>query len=170
MAHLSASSITTYLDCPARFKATRIDKRAEPIGPALAVGVAMHAALEQHFRVLQQGALGGPGSGFEPDEDELRRWSASAFRRESERVTVWGRGDKTFHERSGAAAAVAIGRALPGLTPSGVEVGFSVPLREGWTLDGRIDLIAAGAVWDFKSQTADSTSEWRWHAGKARRQ
>ncbi|SVB46180.1 uncharacterized protein METZ01_LOCUS199034 [marine metagenome] len=49
--HLSASSITTYQQCPLRYRFSRIDKIPEPTTSAMLVGTFVHEILEDFYRL-----------------------------------------------------------------------------------------------------------------------
>ncbi len=49
--HLSASSITTYEQCPLRFRFSRIDKIPEPTTEAMILGTFVHEILEELYKL-----------------------------------------------------------------------------------------------------------------------
>ena len=49
--HLSASSITTYEQCPLRFRFSRIDRIPEPTTEAMILGTFVHEILEELYRI-----------------------------------------------------------------------------------------------------------------------
>lgn len=164
---LSVTSIDTYFSCPALWKRKYVDGFKEPKGPALVVGIAMHTALESHFDRMRKAQDVNLPYGFWNPEAVVSAFN-DAFD-EAADDAVWGSQSRTTARRLGANATLQLARRTGEPRIRRIEDWFDLPLRAGWIVRGKIDLVTDDAIIDFKSQTANPSSPWRWNMDKALR-
>jgi hypothetical protein len=170
MKHLSATSLATYLECPAKWRQKKIVGLSEPTTGPLVVGTALHAAMEQTLRRRLEGR---------PDCDAdrlIQAFDESIDRSERSARIKWGRDGRDQAIHHGHESTLAIFDWTRDIQPIAVEWPFSVPLLGGepdddgvptpveWTFDGRIDIVTLDGIGDLKS-TATAES---WSQGRAR--
>lgn len=177
MISVSKSSIESYLRCPAKFWRERFAppelRRKEPTTGPLIIGRAVHTVLE----TLVHSARAARKTGIDNELTRARQL-ANIARKYDRAVTAeiaadstgdWGRTGLNGEYTGGLAALEALAAAALAQPISGEEVPFTVELAPGMQLTGRIDAILDdGNLIDFKTQTANRFSPWRWSLAKAR--
>lgn len=122
--------LTTWLDCPRRYRFTYLDRPPPPKGPPWAhntVGAAVHVALADWFRLPAERRT-VDAAGVIVD----RTWRTEGFRDDAQ-AAFWQKRSRAMVERY-------VGRLDPDFEPRGVERTVST-VHGGVALSGRVDRI-----------------------------
>ncbi len=147
--HLSHTQISCLLACPRKYYYRYIERIKTPMTPSLLMGGAYHAGVERNFvaKVKTGHDLEVPEVLEAYDREWNQRLSAEAM--------DWQEKSPGEVKDSGARLlALYMETMAPFVMPAEVERQFSVsiPGVEGWTIDGRIDLITSdGTIVDHKT-------------------
>lgn len=155
MIRLSPTALDTYNQCPALYKRRYVQRLRDKPTPALAVGNAVHKAME----VLNYERQKKSPMAFE----ELRRVYDEAFKQEAPKVGAWNDKTPESEQERGFRMLARIAAATRDMMPAEVEQWFEFPLlgRPGFTLAGKIDAVLDdGTLVDYK------TASKPWHQKK----
>lgn len=171
--HVSATAIEAYLACPRRVWRERYAPESQrlprTVTRQLAVGVAVHEALERALRRRIDARRLGLPDDWDRLTDNSRRDFDRAFDACAREVADWGPASPEGERAEGWGAAGALLEAVRPLAVVAVERSFSTAIRDGWTLDGRVDAVLGdGTLVDFKTEGKAVRDPWRWSAERAR--
>lgn len=176
MISLSATSIKRYLDCPARYWREKLAppelRRKEPPTGPLIVGRAVHGVLEALVRAAVSARKTGIDNEFTRDRQlaNVPRMYEKVISGEISREPAidWGTEGQEAAYQGGLHALRALAVEAISQPISGEEVPFTVALTPDVQLTGRIDAVLCdGNLIDFKTQTGQKFSRYRWTQDKA---
>lgn len=176
MITLSRSSMERYLSCPARYWRERLAppnvRRKEPTTGPLVAGRAAHTVIEAIVRSARSAKKTGIDNDFTRSRQlaNVPRLYERAFTAELvlEPSIDWGKTGQQAEYEGGLAATVALAAAAVDQPIGAEEVPFTIAITPNVQLTGRIDAVLTdGNLVDFKTQTANRFSTYRWSAAKA---
>lgn len=156
---LSASSISTLLTCPEKFRLSYLHKKWPRASAATALGHAYHYALQQN---LEQKVFSGKDLWIGDLLREYERGWSKALDED-----IWWKDDDPEETRQLGAEMLKIYHRMlsPSVKPIAVEERFEVPIPGvDLPLTGRIDTMEEGRILDRKTQKQGATKaspEWR---------
>ena len=171
--HVSVSTIESYVFCPRRTYREKFAPKADRLPfrttPDLIAGSAAHAPVEKAVEARNK------LKGFSWPHDwasvtrNADKWFGQEFNaRERQSRITWAEGERLATYEGGLHASSALLVAAGPLDIVSVERKFSLPLRPGWTVDGRIDAeLGDGSMVDFKTEKASPSPAWKWSQEKA---
>lgn len=161
---ISASSLATYLACPARYKLTYLVSSIEPKPPnaLMLAGTGYHAALERAIKLCLEGKEPTIGEcvdyGIAKVSSEYKDNGIRLAEHEEHLISPSEIIDAVF-SRVKRAATWTLQNRFPLWRPVESEWRFDIPIPDtDWTLTGQIDLIEDdGSVRDFKLSNSQRT-------------
>lgn len=171
--HVSVSTIESYIACPRKVWRQKFAPKDQRLpyqsSGALIAGGAAHMPVERAVEARNKLRSFNWPDDWEGITRNAKKWYDAEFNlRERKDRYQWTEGERQKVYDGGWHAAQALLAAAGTLDLVSVEESFSMPLRAGWTIDGRKDGRQRDrSLVDLKTESATPSAQWKWTQEKA---